>query len=123
MTVNGVEEEKKNVAGAAEVLAFYTSVMRGEEEDASFANRISAADKLLSRHDGDDPVQKALERLDTLLAELRHALADGTFVLQDGEAADDIGEEDAGWEEAADTEDEEDAADGEDEEEEWDEDQ
>lgn len=95
MAGNSVGDEGKTVAGTAEILAFYTSVMRGEEEDASFANRISAADKLLSRHDGDDPATHALAHLDLLLGELRRALADGTFVVSH-RARDDCVAEDAG---------------------------
>lgn len=49
------EQDEKRVADANEVLAFYTSVMRGQEKDqfgldASLADRIKAGVELMKRH-------------------------------------------------------------------------
>lgn len=68
------------IASPPEILAFYTSVMRGEEEDASITNRISAADKLLGQHLAEESVNETLGKLDSLLDELRSAVRDHTVV-------------------------------------------
>lgn len=69
------------IAAEPEILAFYTSIMRGEDEGASVTNRISAADKLLGQHMADKSVNAALGKLDLLLDELRCAVADHTVVV------------------------------------------
>jgi len=81
------------VASTAEILAFYTSVMRGEEEDASVTNRITAADKLLQQNESADASTASMERLDLLIDELRRAIDDGSFVAEDENAQDAAEEE------------------------------
>ncbi len=78
-------QKGKKIAEVGEILAFYTSVMRGEEEDATMTNRISAADKLLTRNDEADQARASVEKLDALLLELKQAVKDGRLVAS-GEA-------------------------------------
>lgn len=101
----------KKIAEVGEILAFYTSVMRGEEEDATMTNRISAADKLLTRNDEADQARASVEKLDALLLELKQAVREGRLVAS-GEEAEELVTEEL-------------STDGEeeDEEEDWDEDQ
>jgi len=102
----------KKIAEVGEILAFYTSVMRGEEEDATMTNRISAADKLLTRNDEADQARASVEKLDALLLELKEAVREGRLVALGEEEAEELVTEELS------TDGEED-----DEEEDWDEDQ
>lgn len=80
----------KKIAEVGEILAFYTSVMRGEEEDATMTNRISAADKLLTRNDEADQARASVEKLDALLLELKQAVREGRLVASGEEEAEEL---------------------------------
>ena len=68
------------VASADEVLQFYTSVMRGEVKDAfgldpGLAERLKAADSLFKRYAvASDRQKSTMEKLDSLLEEMRNAV-------------------------------------------------
>lgn len=72
--------EKKRVADADEVIAFYTAVMRGEVKDqfgldASLSDRLKAGDSLMKRYAvGAEKNKGAMEKLDNLLREFRDAI-------------------------------------------------
>ena len=75
--------DKKRIASADEVIAFYTAVIRGEIKDqfgldASLADRIKAADSLMKRYNvADDRNRATKEKLDAVLRELHDASMDG----------------------------------------------
>ena len=75
--------DKKRIASADEVIAFYTAVIRGEVKDqfgldASLADRIKAADSLMKRYNvADDRNRATKEKLDAVLRELHDASMDG----------------------------------------------
>lgn len=68
--------EDKRIADVAEVLKFFTSVMRGEVKDqfdfdAALSDRLSAAKELMKRYEkGDDGKKDALAKLDEVLKEI-----------------------------------------------------
>lgn len=68
--------EDSRIADAAEVLRFYSSVMRNQEKDqfgldAALSDRISAARELMKRYDKtDDGKKDALAKLDEVLKEI-----------------------------------------------------
>lgn len=72
--------EKKRIADAHEVIAFYTAVMRGEVKDqfgldASLSDRLKAGDSLMKRYAaGAEKNKGAMEKLDNLLREFRDAI-------------------------------------------------
>lgn len=72
--------EKKRIADADEVIAFYTAVMRGEVKDqfgldASLSDRLKAGDSLMKRYAvGAEKNKGAMEKLDNLLREFRDAI-------------------------------------------------
>ena len=80
-----MSQAKKKIAEKNEILRFYTSIMRGEDEDASVSNRISAADKLISQIDADNNVKSAEVKLDCILNEFRQAIADGSIIAHEGD--------------------------------------
>ena len=73
------QQDAARVASADEVLRFYSSVMRGQEKDAfgldpSLADRLKAADSLMTRDASGAEKQKGtLEKLDSLLKEMHDA--------------------------------------------------
>ena len=75
--------DKKRIASADEVIAFYTAVIRGEIKDrfgldASLADRIKAAESLMKRYNvADDRNRATKEKLDAVLRELHDASMDG----------------------------------------------
>lgn len=77
------QADKKRIASADEVIAFYTAVIRGEIKDqfgldASLADRIKAADSLMKRYNvADDRNRATKEKLDAVLRELHDASMDG----------------------------------------------
>ena len=77
-------QEKNRVADADEVIAFYTSVMRGEVKDAfgldaSLSDRLKAGDSLMKRYAAAaDRNKDTMERLDTLLKEFKDAVKQET---------------------------------------------
>lgn len=77
------QADKKRIASADEVIAFYTAVIRGEVKDqfgldASLADRIKAADSLMKRYNvADDRNRATKEKLDAVLRELHDASMDG----------------------------------------------
>lgn len=68
--------EDERIADIAEVLQFYTSVMRGEvkdqfELDAPLSERLTAAKELMKRYEkGNDGKKDALAKLDEVLKEI-----------------------------------------------------
>ena len=68
--------EDSRIADAAEVLRFYSSVMRNQEKDqfgldAALADRIAAARELMKRYEKtDDGKKDALAKLDEVLKEI-----------------------------------------------------
>lgn len=74
------QTEKKRIADADEVIAFYTAVMRGEVKDqfgldASLSDRLKAGDSLMKRYAvGAEKNKGAMEKLDNLLREFRDAI-------------------------------------------------
>lgn len=72
-------QSRELVASADEVLQFYTSVMRGEVKDAfgldpGLSERLKAGDALMKRYAaGQERQQATMEKLDTLLTEMRNA--------------------------------------------------
>lgn len=76
------KQDASRVASADEVLRFYSAVMRGEEKDAfgldpSLADRLKAADSLMKRYAiGAEKQKGTLEKLDSLLKEMRDAAVD-----------------------------------------------
>ena len=68
--------EDSRIADAAEVLRFYSSVMRNQEKDqfgldAALSDRISAARELMKRYEKtDDGKKDALSKLDEVLKEI-----------------------------------------------------
>lgn len=76
------QQDAARVASADEVLRFYSAVMRGEEKDAfgldpSLADRLKAADSLMKRYAiGAEKQKGTLEKLDSLLKEMRDAAMD-----------------------------------------------
>lgn len=68
--------EDERIANIAEVLQFYTAVMRGEVKDQfdfdpSLSDRISAGKELMRRYEkGDDGKKDALAKLDEVLKEI-----------------------------------------------------
>lgn len=73
--------EAQRLADADEVMAFLSSVMRGEVKDqfgldASLADRIKAAQELMKRHSVTDRQQVSLSKVDELLAQFRKAIND-----------------------------------------------
>ena len=77
------QADRKRIASADEVIAFYTAVIRGEIKDqfgldASLADRIKAADSLMKRYNVADDMNRATkEKLDAVLRELHDASMDG----------------------------------------------
>lgn len=71
--------EAGRIADAQEVMIFYTSVMRGEAQDAfgldcSLADRLKAADAIMKRISAAESGQRGtLDRLDAMLKEMREA--------------------------------------------------
>ncbi len=78
-------QAKKKIAEKPEILRFYTSIMRGEDEDASVSNRLSAAEKLITQIDAASTVKSAEAKLDCILSEFRQAVRDGSIIAHDGE--------------------------------------
>ena len=76
---------KKKIAEKPEILRFYTSIMRGEDEDASVSNRLSAAEKLIAQIDAENTAKSAEAKLDCILKEFRQAVIDGSIIAHDGE--------------------------------------
>lgn len=76
------EMERRRVADADEVMAFFTSVMRGELKDARgktenipVKERLRAGEDLIKRHAAvTDRAKESTERLDQLLKEFRDAV-------------------------------------------------
>lgn len=83
---------KRKIAEKKEILRFYTSIMRGEDGNASVSNRLSAAEKLISQIDAETPVKSTEAKLDKMLRELRQAAAGGKITVSDNEtdSADEI---------------------------------
>lgn len=83
---------RRKIAEKKEILRFYTSIMRGEEENATVSNRLSAAEKLIAQIDAETPVKSAEAKLDRMLRELKQAAADGKITASESEpdAADEI---------------------------------
>ena len=79
-------QRKKEIAEKKEILRFYTSIMRGEDENATVTNRLSAAEKLIAQLEADSSVKSAVEKLDCILGELRQALMDGSIVAEGDES-------------------------------------
>lgn len=88
-----MERAERSIAEIAEILAFYTRVMRGDEEDASISNRISAADKLLGQHLAQADEQTSVEKLDRLLDEFRCAVMTNEVVGYAVQPEEQVGEE------------------------------
>jgi len=80
-----MSQAKKKIAEKPEILRFYTSIMRGEDESASVSNRLSAADKLITQIDAESTVKSAEAKLDCILNEFRQAVRDGSIIAHDGE--------------------------------------
>lgn len=78
------KQDKKRVASADEVIAFYTAVMRGEVKDqfgldASLSDRLKACDSLMKRYAvAADKNKKTIEKLDNLLKEFQDAVKSET---------------------------------------------
>ncbi|MBR3998111.1 MAG: hypothetical protein IKI93_07185 [Clostridia bacterium] len=68
---------RRKIAEKKEILRFYTSIMRGEDEHASVSNRLSAAEKLIAQIDAEIPVKSAEAKLDKMLREMKCAVAEG----------------------------------------------
>ena len=79
---------KNKIAAKKEILQFYTGIMRGEDEDATVTNRLSAAEKLLAQLNAENTVKSAEAKLDCMLDEFRRAVADGSILACDGDEAD-----------------------------------
>ena len=83
---------KRKIAEKKEILRFYTSIMRGEDGNASVSNRLSAAEKLISQIDAEAPVKSAEAKLDKMLRELKRAAAGGKITASEDDpgSADDV---------------------------------
>lgn len=72
-------QKAERVAKGAEVMEFYTSVMRGQVKDAfgmdaSLSERLKAADALMRRYAvGEERQRNTIEKLDALLEEMKKA--------------------------------------------------
>lgn len=72
-------QKAERVAKGAEVMEFYTSVMRGQIKDAfgmdaSLSERLKAADALMRRYAvGEERQRNTIEKLDALLEEMKKA--------------------------------------------------
>lgn len=78
------EQDAALVAGANEVLQFYSAVMRGEVKDqfgmeASLSDRLKAADSLMKRYAAaSDRNRTTMEKLDSMLKEFQDAVKSET---------------------------------------------
>ena len=74
------KQDRERVADANEVIEFYTAVMRGEVKDqfgldAALSDRLKAGGSLMKRYAATgDKNKDAMDRLDNLLEEFKHAV-------------------------------------------------